>query len=366
MLDNIISKYNILLWPLTLLYGMGVCLRNQLFKWKILKSKSYPIPVICVGNLAVGGTGKTPHIEYLIRLLKDQYKVAVVSRGYKRTSKGFVLATCNNSYNEIGDEPFQIRQKFTDILVAIDSNRQRAIENLLSMSEEDRPEVILLDDAFQHRYVKPSFSILLTDYNRMYYDDFLLPSGRLREPISARERADMVIVTKTPIDLKPIEYRITETNIKLQANQPVFFSSIGYDHIRPVFSSDGNKFINQKKVDHILLVSGIASPKPFIEEVKKLGCPIEKLIFSDHHDFNESDMKKIKQSFERLKGENKIILTTEKDAARILNNKYLSVDLKQYCFYLPMHIVFSEESRDNFNDIILKHIDTFSKSYKSF
>ncbi len=361
MLDNIISKYNILLWPLSILYGMGVCFRNQLFKWKILKSKSYPVPVICVGNLAVGGTGKTPHIEYLIRLLKDRYKVAVVSRGYKRTSKGFLLATSSHSYNEIGDEPFQIRQKFPDILVAIDSNRQRAIENLLSMSEEKRPEVILLDDAFQHRYVKPSFSILLTDYNRMYYNDFLLPSGRLREPIAARERADMVIVTKTPDDLKPIEYRITETNMKLQANQSVFFSSIGYDRIRPIFPSDRNKFIDQNGIDHILLVSGIASPKPFIDEVKKFGCPIEKLIFSDHHDFNESDMKKINQSFARLKGDNRIILTTEKDAARILNNKYLPEDLRRYCFFLPMHIVFSDESKDVFNNIILKHIDTFSK-----
>ena len=174
MLSGITTKLSIILWPLSLLYGAVVRLRNQLFDWGILKSKTYDVPVICIGNLAVGGTGKTPLTEYLIRMLKNKFRIAVVSRGYKRNSKGLLLATCEHSCREIGDEPFQMRQKFPDILIAIDGNRCRAIEHLLALPKEQRPEVILLDDAFQHRYVSASFSILLTDYGNMFYQDHLL------------------------------------------------------------------------------------------------------------------------------------------------------------------------------------------------
>ena len=219
MLSGITTKLSIILWPLSLLYGAVVRLRNQLFDWGILKSKTYDVPVICIGNLAVGGTGKTPLTEYLIRMLKNKFRIAVVSRGYKRNSKGLLLATCEHSCREIGDEPFQMRQKFPDILIAIDGNRCRAIEHLLALPKEQRPEVILLDDAFQHRYVSASFSILLTDYGNMFYQDHLLPIGRLREPANGKQRADLIIVSKTPKDLKPIEYRITETNMHLKAHQ---------------------------------------------------------------------------------------------------------------------------------------------------
>ena len=194
--DNRIHKFRFLLRPLSCLYGMGVRFRNMLFDEGIWKEESFDVPVICVGNLAVGGTGKTPHIEYLIRLLKDKYRVAVVSRGYKRLTKGFVLAEMGHSYNDIGDEPFQIKHKFPKVAVAVDANRCEAIRLLMNLPKNKRPDVILLDDAFQHRYVQPSYSLLLTDYHRMYCKDSLLPAGCLREHRSGAQRADMVVVTR--------------------------------------------------------------------------------------------------------------------------------------------------------------------------
>ena len=199
-------KLNCYLSPLSFLYGIGVWLRNRLFDRDILHSEQYSIPLICIGNLSVGGTGKTPHTEYIIRLLKDKYRVAVLSRGYKRQTSGFVLAGSECSSSEIGDEPFQMKNKFPDILVAVDANRRRGIRNLLSLPEQEKPEVILLDDAYQHRYVRPSLSIVLTDYHRLFYHDKLMPVGRLREPISNINRADIVVVTKCCKDMMPMDF----------------------------------------------------------------------------------------------------------------------------------------------------------------
>ena len=184
------------LLPVSWMYGFGVFFRRKLFEWNILKRKSYNIPVICVGNITVGGTGKTPHVEYLIRLLQHSHRVAVLSRGYKRKTKGFILANEKTTYQEIGDEPYQIKNKFPDIIVAVDENRVRGIDKLLSM--KDKPDIILLDDAYQHLYVKPSYSILLIDYNRPIYNDALLPAGRLREGSHNLDRANLVIMTKCP------------------------------------------------------------------------------------------------------------------------------------------------------------------------
>ena len=362
MSENISSKYTFWLWPFSFLYGIGVFIRNQLFDWGIKKEKVFPVPVICVGNLAVGGTGKTPHVEYLVRLLKDKYRIAVVSRGYKRSSKGFILATKEHTCKEIGDEPYQIFHKYPEILVAVDGNRCRAIDKLLSLPDTKKPQVILLDDAYQHRYVKPSFSILLTDYGRMFYNDRLLPVGRLREPISGCERADAVIVTKTPRDLKPIEYRITETNMQLKAHQQIFFSYVEYDRICSLQSADRTLPFIPTSDDVVLVVSGIANPKYFVSEVRKSEWQVEEMIFSDHHDFKESDIRTITQSFQRLKGRNKIILTTEKDAVLLLHNKYVTEELKGCIYYLPISISFSEEEKDSFDNMILKHIQTFQQN----
>ena len=226
------------LLPLSWFYGLGVGFRNLLFEMGILKSRSFNVPVISVGNITVGGTGKTPHVEYLIRLMKDRAKVAVLSRGYKRKSHGFVLASKNTTVNDIGDEPYQMKTKFPDITVAVDRKRTRGIDKLTSGEQVKDTDVILLDDAFQHRYVKPGINILLVDYHRLIIYDALLPAGRLREPVKSKDRADIVIVTKCPKDLKPMEFRVITKAMKLYPYQQLFFSTHEFESLRPVFTGD--------------------------------------------------------------------------------------------------------------------------------
>lgn len=350
-----------LLSPLSFLYGLGVRFRNQLFDWKSLQSKSYPIPIICIGNLAVGGTGKTPHTEYIIRLLKDDYRIAVLSRGYKRKTSGFILANGQSTSWEIGDEPYQMKRKFPDILIAVDADRREGIDKLLALPKGVRPEVILLDDAFQHRYVSPSFSIVLTDYHRLFYNDKLLPAGRLREPISGIRRADMVIVTKCEEEMKPIEYRIIEENMKLLAHQSVHFTHIAYGDIEPVFEGHAKPLSRNevKKEDKLLVLSGIASPDSFIKEAGKLSDKVTPLLFPDHHAFDKADIRRIKNVFDKMGSTGKYILTTEKDAARLIDNPHVPAEWKACLYYLPITIEFCLDK--NFDDEIRKHITTFHK-----
>lgn len=359
--DNNI-QLNSFLSPLSFLYGLGVKARNQLFDWGLLPSERYPIPIISIGNLAVGGTGKTPHTEYIIRLLKNEYKIAVLSRGYKRQSSGFLLANTTSTSREIGDEPFQMKNKFPDILVAVDANRRRGIRNLLALPDEQRPEVILLDDAFQHRYVIPSLSIVLTDYHRLFYSDKLMPVGLLREPIHGIRRADMVIVTKCKEDMKPIEYRIIEENMKLRAHQLLYFTHIVYDEIKPVFPAKSRNLTKDKikKKDDILLVSGIASPGHFFKEVKKYSNRIQLINFPDHHDFNKRDFKRMKAIVDKMPSANKWILVTEKDAARLKDNPLVPDKWKDILYYLPITINFCVDKA--FNETIKKHVVTVQRN----
>ena len=355
-------KFYSCLAPLSFLYGIGVWLRNRLFDWGILHSEQYPIPVICIGNLSVGGTGKTPHTEYIIRLLKDKYRIAVLSRGYKRKTSGFILADSESSSWEIGDEPFQMKNKFPDILVAVDTNRRRGIQNLLSLPEKDKPEVILLDDAYQHRYVTPSLSIVLSDCHRLFYNDKLMPTGYLREPISNINRTDIVDVTKCEEDMKPIDFRIIEENMKLRAHQLLFFTSIVYGKVKPVFPSKAC-FLNHKNIgkeDDILLISGIAAPAPFIREAEKYSNKVVPMVFPDHHMFSKSDFKKLEAVFEKMTSSGKLILVTEKDAARLKNNPLVPESWKNFLYYLPIVIRFC--NGQSFDETIKKHIITFSKN----
>lgn len=239
-MDEHFIKIHKWLYPASWLYGAAVMMRNKLFDWEVLQSKSFDIPIISVGNLAVGGTGKTPHTEYLIKSLCNQYNVAVLSRGYKRHTKGYVLATPESTARSIGDEPYQMHQKFPSVTVAVDEKRCHGIEKLLAL-QKPSIDVILLDDAFQHRYVKPGLSILLTDYHRLFCDDTLLPAGRLREPISGKNRAQIVIVTKCPQDIKPIDYNIITKRLNLYPYQQLFFSSFRYGN--PLLKSVGLPFI---------------------------------------------------------------------------------------------------------------------------
>lgn len=348
--------------PLSFLYGIGVSIRNQLFNWGVLSAERFPIPIICIGNLAVGGTGKTPHTEYIIRLLKDEFRVAVLSRGYKRKSSGFVLATPQSTSLEIGDEPYQIKQKFPDILVAVDANRCRGIRYLLELPKGQEPEVILLDDALQHRYVTPSLSIVLTDYHRLFYYDKLMPVGLLREPASGIRRADMVIVTKCDEDLKPIEYRIIEENMTLLAHQRLHFTHIVYSELQPLFPDTAIpvKRCDIRKENEILLISGIASPVHFISEMNKYSDYVKVMTYPDHHAFSNSDFKRMQEVFEKMTSPGKLIIVTEKDAARMQTNPHLPEEWKRRLYYLPIAIGFCLDR--NFGEEIKKHITTFQQN----
>ncbi|MBW4362205.1 tetraacyldisaccharide 4'-kinase [Flavobacterium taihuense] len=333
---NLLRK---ILFPFAILYGFITSIRNFLFDKGILKTYSFDIPVIAVGNLSVGGTGKTPQIEYLIRLLSDKYKVATLSRGYKRQSEGFVLANSNSDALQLGDEPFQFYQKFKDIQVAVDANRKNGIEQLLSNSNP--PEVILLDDAFQHRKVKAGFYIMLTSYGDLYCNDFILPTGNLRESRSGVQRANIVIVTKCPSNLSLNEQNAIKKQLNLSVNQSLFFTFIDYDDV--VYSDKKMLKVSEIKNMDKLLLAGIAKPESFFAYLKQEND--ECLTFPDHHHFSEGELEEIKK-----KANSKIIVTTEKDYVR-LKGSILSDQL----YYLPIKSTFLSDG-DNFDKNILNYV----------
>lgn len=335
----------ILLFPFSVLYGLITHIRNFLFDVGILKSYSFDIPIIAVGNLSVGGTGKTPQIEYLIRLLSDNYKIATLSRGYKRQSKGFILADENATAIKLGDEPFQFYQKFPNIQVAVDADRKNGIEQLLFQNQ--KPEIILLDDAFQHRKVKAGFYILLTSYGDLFYDDFMLPTGNLREPRSGAKRADLIVVTKCPKDLSEIEIETIKKRI-MSFHVPqddkissIFFSSIAYDE--NVYATSEVINLEALRNQPKLIIAGIAKPKPFFDFVKNDSDAI--LTFPDHHHFTNEDILNIKKQ-----SENKILITTEKDYVR-LKDSFKADEI----FYLPIKTSFIHNS-DKFDELVLNFI----------
>ena len=353
-------KINEWLLPLSWLYGLGVKFRNMLFEIGILRSESFDVPVISVGNITVGGTGKTPHVEYLIELLKDKAKVAVLSRGYKRRTRGFVIADDNATAKTIGDEPLQMKRKYgDDIMVAVDRKRCHGIRQLTS--DEDGIDVILLDDAFQHRYVKPGVNILLVDYHRLIIYDKLLPAGRLREPLSGKNRADIVIVTKCPHDLKPMEFRVITKAMNLYPFQRLFFTCLEYRNITPVFGSGEQSLDSIGKDCHILLLTGIASPQQMIEDLSP-RCPhITPLTFGDHHTFTSSDVALINNEFAALPHP-KMIITTEKDATRLIAVEGLSEEVRGAMFALPVKIRFMLGQEESFNEKIIGYVRKNSRN----
>lgn len=349
-------KTNYLLLPFAMLYGIAVWVRNKLFDWKILESKSYPLPVICIGNLAVGGTGKTPHTEHVASLLKGSSRVAVLSRGYGRRTKGFVLADETMTAEDIGDEPWQIKNKFGDsIIVAVDGNRREGIETL--MNSNDRPDVILLDDAYQHRYVKPSLTLLLTSYTRLFTDDMLLPAGRLRENTREKHRADLIIVTKCPDDLNPIDYRIVINKLKLYPYQELFFTTFSYGQLHNIADSNDEMPLSAINEDTtVLLLTGIANPAPIKAKLKNRTDRIVELKYPDHHRFTKSDISHIIRTFEQIKGENKLIITTEKDAARLKTMDESIAKVRGKIYVLPIKVKFLLGQQEMFNNIIKNHV----------
>ena len=317
-----------LLFPFAVLYDIITRFRNCFFNVGILKSTSFDIPVIAVGNLSVGGTGKSPQIEYLIRLLKDNYKIAVLSRGYKRKTEGFQLVNDTHTAEDVGDEPLQFYKKFKkDVTVAVDANRTNGIQQLLQ--RKNPPEVVLLDDAYQHRKVTASSYILLTKYNDLFVDDFLLPTGNLRESRRGAKRASVIVVTKCPENLSKAEKEKIVRKIKPKSYQKVFFTTIAYDENLKGTEELAVSDLKDKKV---LLVTGIANPKPLLNFLKEKGVSFKHLNFPDHHNFTQQDISTIKKSFDELPSEQKIILTTEKDYMRlegkIDNLNYISIKSK--------------------------------------
>ena len=331
-------------------------IRNRFYDYKIFNSNQFNIPLISVGNITVGGTGKTPHIEYLIDLLKSEFKVATLSRGYKRKTKGFILSTKESTDREIGDEPKQIKQKFNDIDVAVDSDRSNGI-NQLTVHNKDL-DVILLDDAFQHRKVSANLSILLIDYARPIDKDYILPFGDLREYPFEKRRANIIIITKSPKDLKPIDRRIIFNKLNPYPFQHVFFTSFNYCNLKSVFNNYENQINHTNFKDFkILLVTGIANPKPLKEYiVENISKDIQVIEYSDHYDFKDADFNKIEQVFKSINTDKKIIITTEKDAMRLQKFSNIANNLKDSFFYIPIQVKFLNNRTDNFNQQIIEYV----------
>jgi tetraacyldisaccharide 4'-kinase len=354
-----------LLFPFSLLYGMIVSVRNLLFDFNILHITEFKIPIISVGNITVGGTGKTPHIEYLITLLNDDYTIATLSRGYKRKSKGYLLADETSTSNQIGDEPMQIKRKFPDILVSVDKKRVNGVKNLLKSEHGNDLDAVLLDDAFQHRSIKAGLSVLLIDYNRPITRDYIMPYGRLRESASEKDRANIIIVSKSPGNMTPIDRRIIVKELDLLPFQSLYFTTLDYGNLEPVFKNDAINIIDEgwaKENFSILLVTGIANPKPLREYLENFSDVVEEVQFSDHYSFQTKDLNLIQSKFEKLEGENKIIITTEKDATRFFDMEINQDSIKEHLFYIPLRIKFLNDDKSKFDVQIMNYVSKNKRS----
>lgn len=350
-----------LLSPFTFIYNIIIGIRNKLFDWKILPSEEFDIPVISVGNLTVGGTGKMPHTEYLLELLNKKHKVALLSRGYKRKTSGYLLATDTSPAKDIGDEPYQIKKKFPNVYVAVDGNRRRGIHTLCETEATRDTEIILLDDAFQHRYVTPGINIVLMDYNRPIYEDSIMPGGMLREPQGSLYRAQIIIVTKCPTDIKPIDFRIVAKNLELRPYQRLFFTAFNYGNLRHYSTGQQKSLDTLTSHTHILLVTGIASAAPMVEMLKKRTEHIVHLEFGDHHDFKRKELKTIKAQFETIDCKDKLIITTEKDAARLTSYK-IDEAIAKVLYLLPINVVFLQNQGETFNNYITDYVSKNSRN----
>jgi tetraacyldisaccharide 4'-kinase len=348
-----------LLLPFSFFYWIGVTVRNRLFDFRVLRSTAFGIPVISIGNITVGGTGKTPHVEMLVRMLKNDYRIAVLSRGYKRKSSGFIMASRHSLVSDIGDEPMQIKNKFPEISVAVDSDRVHGVKKLLK--SKHRPDLVVLDDAFQHRYIRPGLSIVLVDYNRPVFDDFLLPAGNLREPWKNIRRSQIVMITKCPENLSPQEMALFTQRLGLDNEQELFFTTYSYGTPEAVFPSKKRKDVptfKQLRKSHagILLVSGIANPQPVLQFLQNMVKVHETMFFADHHEFTSFDIHNISLRFHSIPVNQKYIIVTEKDAVKL---RELDVDeqLKKVFLYVPVEVQFLTRGEKPF----YKRIDRYIK-----
>lgn len=345
----ILKSFRYLLIPFSFIYGAIVWVRNWMFDKKILRSSSFNFPVICVGNLAVGGTGKTPMVEYLIRLLKRNYHVATLSRGYKRKTVGFGIAGQDTTALEIGDEPMQFYKKFPDITVAVGEERLVAIPQLLQ--ERPQTELIILDDAFQHRSVQAGLNILLTEYKDLYTRDLPLPAGDLRDVRTSAKRAQIIVVTKCKPDLTEEERQSIIEELNPKPYQKVYFTKIQYGKPYHLFLKNE---IDVSADTDILLVCGIANPGSLKDFLAKHSRSYDMLRFNDHHIFNTDDLNDIKKQFEKVRSNNKIMITTEKDGVRMKKFENDLIDFPLYVIPIQHHFLFEEA--DSFNRQVIGFI----------
>ena len=353
----LIKSFRIFLFPFSLLYGLVVVARNYLFDKNIIKSVSFNLPIISVGNLSVGGTGKSPMVEYLLSFLKDQYKVATLSRGYKRETKGYMLANPQTTALEIGDEPMQFHRKFPEVEVAVGEERIEAIPHLL----QDKPEteVIILDDAFQHRSVAAGLNILLTQYHDLFTRDFFLPTGNLRDQPSSYKRADVIVVTKCPFNLSDKERAEIKKEIKPLARQKVFFTTIEYGDPYHIITGAERQITAD---DEVLLVCGIANPAPLKNYITGTAKTYNELSFADHHNFSIDDTREIKKKYLDIASDDKMIITTEKDAVRLIKFEEELISLPVYV--LPVQHKFLFREGIQFDDIVNTFIKMFPADKK--
>ena len=328
--------------PLSWLYGMVVHIRHKLFDLKILRSEEFDIPVVCIGNLTVGGTGKTPVAELLIERFSEHYRVGVLSRGYRRRTKGFVLSTLTSSARTIGDEPRQMKLKYPSVPVAVCEKRAEGIRLLRKAHPEI--ELIILDDAFQHRYVEPWVNILLMDYNNPVYRDRLLPWGRLRDTRNQIHRANFVLVTKCPDDLNPLDMRIVINSLGLFPYQSLYFTRMRQGAITPLFADRAVGKVREG--DPVIAMSGIANPVPLLENLRKRFDVVAELTFDDHHTYRLSDMRRLEALFAAYP--DAVVLTTEKDAVKLTNRKKVPEAVQQRLYYVPIHVSFVADSESEF------------------
>lgn len=336
-----------LLFPFSIIYGSVILLRNKLYDWGVFKSTKFDLPVICIGNLVIGGTGKTPTTEYLVRLLAD-YKIAILSRGYGRKTKGFILADENSTAETIGDEPLQYYHKFNNINVAVCEDRVYGINQLKS-----NHDVILLDDAYQHRAVKAGFNLLLFDYASVKKFQFLLPAGNLREPWANYNRAEAVLITKAPLPLNMVDQIEVRKKIDTRIDQRISFSGIKYGQLVHLLTKEIKAEIGSET---IFLLTGIANPKPLIKHIKLFSADIQQFEYPDHHNFSRENINTVINAFNNHPAKKKIIITTEKDSQRLLGDNLKDLLLNLPIYYLPIEIELAAKDKFTFDKNILDYV----------
>ncbi|MDE5799929.1 MAG: tetraacyldisaccharide 4'-kinase [Paramuribaculum sp.] len=358
----------LLLYPISKVYGWVVAVRNAMFNRGMLTQHSFDIPVIVVGNISMGGSGKTPHTEYIVDALASQFHIGVLSRGYKRRTRGFVMASPDSTPDAIGDEPYQIYTKFCHrgVRVAVCEDRVKGINMMRKL--DPAINLIVLDDAFQHRYVKPTLAVVLMEYSRPAYADKLLPYGRLREPVTALDRADIVVVTKCPASMTPMEARIIRTNLNLMPYQRLLFSGFRYMPLVPLFPEEfpgghGAQLSHLTRADSILAVTGVANPRPMIKYLRTYKAKVRIKRYSDHHHFSHSDMESILSKFTSMSGHTKILVTTEKDAVRLRHNPCFPAELRRCSYYLPVIVSFDEFNTETLAGDIMQMLPGKTAAY---